>query len=164
MEEYIRNHWDVWHAFILGWGDPRCRKPRVPPREVLTPLHAKCTQSLQGANTDLQFYNRASLYAPGPHPRPREHCQATVAQTSGWGSLTDYNFPTKGDFEKTLLGKLFLRENLNRALLAIGRYTRSTIATWLPAWRWSAHTDLSHTLSQMESQEHGDRAIELNQS
>ena len=47
MEENSRSRWDVWHAFILGWvSHARCR-PCVPPREVLTPLYTKCTQSQQ---------------------------------------------------------------------------------------------------------------------
>ena len=47
----------------LFWGGAihaRC-KPHVTHRDVPTPLYTKCTQSQQGANTDLQLYNRASF-------------------------------------------------------------------------------------------------------
>ena len=63
MEENSQSHRDVWHVFILGWGDPHQCKPCVVPQGVLTPLYIKCKQSLQDPH---RLYNREWFCAVEP--------------------------------------------------------------------------------------------------
>ena len=66
-------------------------KPSVALGEVPTPLYTKCTQSRQDAKI---LYNKAWFCTCRPVLKGMWILLNIVAQTSGWGNLTDFIFPT----------------------------------------------------------------------
>ena len=91
MEEYMQSCGNVWHAFILGWGKSCTLQAACCTMEVPIPLYTKCTQTWHSTNI---LYNKTQFCPCGPMLKVMWILLIIIAQTSGWGSLTDSISPT----------------------------------------------------------------------
>ena len=108
-QEYMWSRWDIWHAFMPGWGDPCTQQAMGGTAHVPTPFYTKCTQSRQGTKilSKAWFCTRGLMWT----------LLIIVAWTSGWGSLTDSIFTTLGQSRNgpqlySCTGNLLIQQNL----------------------------------------------------